>query len=193
MGRPDLLESLERRGQEQMEALARQAHDEEDRLLQEQSRLREQCRCEHLQKLEGAMAALREEILAGARREAALIRLESESELAARLHALARRLLPGLRGQGYEEAFESLCLEIPSGTWSRIHVHPQDVHPAQKVFTSAQVLSDGTITGGLVAEDSAGDIRILNTLEKRLELAWEELLPRLLEALRVREDSDAMD
>lgn len=192
MGRSDLMESLRKRGEEQLAAIEGESEKHREQMRLEQTRILDEERSQYLQAQHRRVSVLCEGILQQSRREAAMLRLKGQDELAQRLQGIARRLLPRLRQRDYEQAFQGLCKEIPAGTWSRIHVHPLDVSLARQAFAESEILGDESITGGLIAKGPQGRVRILNTLDKRLELAWETLLPLLVEDIWKREDGDGM-
>ena len=144
---------------------------------------------------EDRLSRLREE-LAASRREAArdeaetVLRqaegeirdrtLRTEREVSERLYRMAIGLLPELRGENDEKSFRSLSEELPPFQWSVVRVNPADVGLARTLFPDADVAGDEHIAGGLEAASDGDRVRIVNTYEKRLERAWEELLPRLL-------------
>ena len=47
-------------------------------------------------------------------------------------------------------------------------------------FPDAEILFDKAITGGLEAISDGGEVRVVNTFEKRLERMWEEMLPEIM-------------
>jgi V/A-type H+-transporting ATPase subunit E len=59
-------------------------------------------------------------------------------------------------------------------------VNPEDVGFAKNIFAGADIIPDKTIAGGVDAMTDGGEIRVINTFEKRLERAWVDMLPELL-------------
>ena len=107
-------------------------------------------------------------------------RLLSERALADRLYGLARSSLPTLRNVGYRDMFMSFAQELPRFTWKTIRVNPADEALAREQFPDAEILFDKAITGGLEALSAAGEVKVVNTFEKRLESMWEEMLPEMM-------------
>jgi V/A-type H+-transporting ATPase subunit E len=89
-----------------------------------------------------------------------------------------------LRDQGYENVFAALVRELPPRRWQVVRVNPADIGIARTYFPDSEIIPDAAITGGLEVMDQDGEIRVTNTLEKRCELAWQELLPELLKAAK---------
>ncbi|MBJ6725175.1 V-type ATP synthase subunit E family protein [Geomesophilobacter sediminis] len=135
---------------------------------------------------EMAVAAERGRVIATAQGKGALIRLEAESLLAERLFRLAQEALARLR-QDTPSLFEALAAELPSCRWETVRVNPADRELAAAAFPEAQIEAEAGIHGGMVAVAPGGRIRVDNTLEKRLERAWPQLLPRLVQAIAPEE------
>lgn len=109
---------------------------------------------------------------------------QAEIELAERLYHLARRVMPVLQDEVRGEMFVRLARELPARTWERVHVNPSDLAWAREFFPQAEVVADGDITGGVEALDREGGLRVINTLEKRLERGWPLILPAIFAELR---------
>ncbi len=125
--------------------------------------------------------------LSAANNRARSVRLSAEQAISGQLRDAARSSLASLRTAGYEAVFERLARELPSNSWETVRVNPADVALARTLFSGAEIVPDPAITGGLDAAD--GSIRIVNTFEKRLERAWGDMLPVLIEEV-YREVSD---
>ncbi len=132
------------------------------------------------QELAREIAAQDSAIIAEAEREARRIQLAAEEKLAERLFELARRLLPRLRNGGYPAVFARLAAELPPDAWEEVRVNPADAELAAALFPAARIVTDAVICGGLEGLADGGRVQIVNTLEKRLERGWPELLPLLL-------------
>jgi vacuolar-type H+-ATPase subunit E/Vma4 len=61
-----------------------------------------------------------------------------------------------------------------------VRVHPADIDLARKHLSDAEIVPVETITGGMDAAMEDETVRVINTFEKRLELAWADLLPLLI-------------
>lgn len=179
----------------------RKAADERVRLLwQEAERHAEGARAESARKLvrlreesERSRTALNAErasaALAEANNKARMLRLSAEHELCQRLLNAALAALPLLRDGRYEKTFAKMAEELPALAWKIARVNPRDAVLAQRHFPGADIVSDETISGGMDVSDAEGSIRVVNTLEKRLERAWNDMLSDLVREVR-REVSD---
>lgn len=121
--------------------------------------------------------------LMAAKRQADQTLARAHTQLAARLRALAVQDLACLRDEGYAQAFARLVRELPGEAWEEIKVHPDDQGLARAALPQARIVGDGRITGGLEVMSNGGRMRVDNTLAKRLERAWPELLPKILREL----------
>ena len=186
MGHQELLAALQQEGEEQAKAIRRAAAEAEDALRAEIAGRRNALRGEQEQRLIMARAARQREILAAAAQEAALIRLRAEHELALRLRERATACLELLRDEGYGELFRELVQELPACAWATVRVNPVDRELATDCFPNAAIVTDPTITGGLVAASADDSLTVVNTLESRLERCWPDLLPGLMTELRGR-------
>ena len=86
-----------------------------------------------------------------------------------------------LREKDYPGIFSLLAAELPPIGWETLRVNPTDAEIAADLFPRARIVPDTAICGGMEALAEEGRIRIINTLEKRLERVWPELLPALIE------------
>jgi vacuolar-type H+-ATPase subunit E/Vma4 len=59
-------------------------------------------------------------------------------------------------------------------------VHPDDVERAKTCFPNAEITAMEEISGGLEVTSDDGLVTVVNTCEKRLERAWESLLPEMI-------------
>lgn len=184
MGYRELIDALRREGAEKAAAIRKEAETEAEALRRQTAERIDSLRAEYARRSEAACAAIRRDILAEAERKARQLRLTAEHSLATRLLELARKALPGLRDERQGETFAALAAELPPLQWGRVRVNPADEAMARRLFADAEIETDAAAVGGMEAEASGGRFRVVNTLEKRLERGWPELLPRLLAAIR---------
>ncbi|HEY6874298.1 MAG TPA: V-type ATP synthase subunit E [Geobacteraceae bacterium] len=184
MGYRELIDALRREGEEKGAALRRETDAEAARLEESAAGRAGRLREEFERRLAGAVADQRREFLANARKKGELALLAAENALAERLGRIAQNSLPLLREDDPERLFTLLAEELPPADWERVTVNPADAGVARRLFPAAEIVADGAVTGGIVAVDSGGRLRVDNTLEKRLERGWPELLPSLMEELR---------
>ncbi|HEX9080191.1 MAG TPA: V-type ATP synthase subunit E [Desulfuromonadaceae bacterium] len=183
MGQRELLEALRGEAEAKGAAIHGATEAEAERLRAaaragiEELRRREERSCRL------SCAARRREIMARAEREAGLIGVRAEDRLAKRLWQRALAALAGMRDEGYGRLFGRLAAEIGEAGWSTVWVNPADRDLAAPLFPGARIVADPAITGGLRAASGDGRLTVSNTLETRLERAWPDLLPGLVEEL----------
>jgi len=177
----ELLASLRRKGEERIAELKADAERQAVAIEQEfAARVREK-----KEALASEFRVAREELgrktVLKAERRNRESHTQAESELADRLAAIARGLLPALREDNYELLFARLAGEIPAACIERIAVNPEDLGLARRFFPQAAIVADPAITGGLQASCAGGGLSIDNSFEKRLQRAWQRLLPQLID------------
>lgn len=183
MGYRELIDSLRRGGEEKVQAIRQATEAEAARIEAEHAARIEALRDAYARRQQAAMAAQARDLLAEAEREGGMVRLEAENVLAGRLYLVARALLAELREQEGAGLFAALAAELLPCQWETVRVNPADAELAKVRFPQARIESDDGITGGLEVAAEGGRVRIDNTLEKRLERGWPELLPRLMNAI----------
>lgn len=184
MGCKELIESLRTAGDERIKAMRAEAEQEAERVRAEAARRIAEVRSDHAAKRSTAAAAHAEQYLAEANGTVRQKRLLAERALADRLYGLARSSLPALRNVGYREMFTSFKQELPRFTWKTIRVNPADGALAREQFPDSEILFDKDITGGLEAISDEGQVKVVNTFEKRLERMWEEMLPEIMKEVK---------
>lgn len=186
MGQRELLETLRREGDEQAAAL-RQAAGQQSQQLRDEARekLRELRSAQEERRRQLCLVCQRE-VLAEAQREAALVRLRKEHDLALRLRQRAEAGLERLRRVRGDSLFDRLAAELPREAWVAVRVNPVDAPLAATRFPGAAVQVDDAVRGGLAVVTVDGDFSVVNTLEARLERSWPELLPRIMAEVRGR-------
>ena len=183
MGHLELIESLRREGSERLAALREGAEIEASRLEAETAARIGALHELYAGRRRAAVAAKEEAVLSEARRRESLIGLEADNLLASRLYRLARGALPKLGREGGAGLFEALAAELFNCRWETVRVNPADEELARLAFPDARIEGDDSLSGGLEASAEGGRVRVDNTLEKRLERAWPELLPVMLDAV----------
>jgi V/A-type H+-transporting ATPase subunit E len=186
MGRRELLEALQHEGRETMDAIAVRGRAEEERLRSAAELRREELRREHEGRREHLCGVRQRTLKSKGVREAALIRLRAEHALAQRLRERARDCLTQLRGDDGGPLFRALASELPAVPWHTVWAAPGDTALAAALFPGATIIPDETLAGGLKAAAADGTLTVDNSLEKRLERMWPDLLPPLIAELRER-------
>lgn len=183
MGHESLLQALRRKGEEKAREIWERAEVEAARLRAEAARQIKERRSRAGREQAEAAAEVSRSLRREAERQVQALRLEVRNVLADRLHQAAKETLVQLRGRNYPELYATLAEELPPFSWSRVRVNPADEDLARKYFPEAEIVCDPNISAGMEVEGDQGRIRLDNTLEKRLERAWERILPALLEDL----------
>jgi len=179
MGHETLIASLRKEGEEKVRAVRDAAGAEAENIKAETAgkieRLREEYRSKEIR-----LTKIQEgDIVSSAEKKARIIMLSAEKSLSDRLFHLSLTCLHELRREGYENIFSALVKEIPTAGWDAVHVHSADAAMARRYFPDSGIVPDDNISGGF--EAAAENRRyIINTFEKRLERAWEEILPFLV-------------
>lgn len=192
MGREELKKALVVEAEERTRALWAAAEAEIDALRDQVALQREEQEAREARQLETAVtdlrAACRQQALDAERQTV----LQAESDLAERMQALATTLLPRLVAADRRTWLTRLVVELPDHPWEEVHVRPEDLEIAKGLFPGAEAVPQETMAGGVVVTADAGRIRVDNSLEKRLERRWPEILPLLFTEIRrkVSEDDD---
>jgi V/A-type H+-transporting ATPase subunit E len=184
MGYRELIAALREEGEEKLATLRRETDAETARLEEEAAGRSDRLHEEFERRRAGAAADRRKDVLAAARKGGESALLTAENAVAERLGRIARASLPLLRGEDPGRLFASLTAELPPADWERVTVNPADAGEAKRLFPAAEIVADAAVAGGLIAVAAEGRLRIDNTLEKRLDRAWPEMLPLLMEELR---------
>ena len=183
MGYQELIDSLRKEAHGKVQAIREKTSAEAEQIKTETSgkikELREEFHIREMKLIREKEGAL----LSTAGNKALSIRLSAEKSLSDRLFNLAGSLLSELRDNRYPDNFVSLIRELPSAEWQKAKVHPEDVSIAQEHFQGVEIIPDAQITGGIEVFSEKGRQHIINTFEKRLERAWEEILPLLMSAI----------
>lgn len=181
MGSEELLAALRHEGEKKVALIREEAEAAAARLRSEAAARLAQLREESAQKQAGAVRAEQRAAAVEAGHAARDILLAAEQRLAQRLFTLALTLLPRIRDAEYPAFFARLAGELPSREWETLQVNPADLELAAILFARARTVPDPAISGGMDALAQGGRLRVINTLEKRLERGWTELLPLILE------------
>jgi vacuolar-type H+-ATPase subunit E/Vma4 len=180
MSAEELIRSLNHEARERQQAIRDEARAETEKLRAEAKRKVEALSLKYRAEEAEALREKAAEITAVAEVQARAIRQETSEELGERFLALAFSSLAELRADGYQRVFRALAAEIPPYEWKVVRVNPADEDLASEVFPGAEVVCDDSISGGLETSSEDGRVRVINTFEKRLERAWDEVLPRLI-------------
>ena len=180
MGLEELISTLKKGEQKQIDAIWQQANAEADSLRGQAAEAIAKITEEHADQLASACRKSVRSIVAEADIKARKKKLFAYQGLDEVLRQAAMKQLPELRQQNYEKVFALLARELPDCQWEKIIVNPADVDIAAKSFIKNFVQSDSAISGGLIAVSAGGRIVVDNTFEKRLERKWDQIIPELI-------------
>jgi V/A-type H+-transporting ATPase subunit E len=180
----ELIDALEKECGEKIKKIWKEAEEEADKAKADALKRTEEMRCEYERKESSAVRERTDAVVAEAKNRARIIRLRGDEELARRLYRLAAESLSQVRDSRYRELFASLVRELPSHPWDIVKVNPGDAGIAGEFFPGAEIMPDTAITGGIEVTDKNAGVRIVNTLEKRLDRAWQDILPELIQDIR---------
>lgn len=183
MGSRELIESLRETTEERIASMRQEAESDAEKIRSNVYREIERIR-EHYAKTHAL--EIREKtvkILSEGHNQSRLVKLSEENKMSERLYSLALSSLILLRNEGYRDTFLALAGELPPLLWETVRVNSEDVDLAKKCFPDAGIIAKGTITGGMDVLAENGKLRVSNTFEKRLERAWQEMLPRIISDL----------
>jgi vacuolar-type H+-ATPase subunit E/Vma4 len=190
MARPALIESLRSQAARDLEAIRAEARADAERYRAELAARLEEERARLDQLTAAEVRRVEADGAAAAERKAREMRAVATVTLADRLLAIAVGELPQLRGTTPARQFEALARELPQRDWQRVCVNPADVADARRRFPGATIEGNPAIAGGMELECDDGRIRISNTLETRLAIAWPDLLPELIAQVAARSHPD---
>ncbi len=180
MGSRELIESLRRAGEESILLLRKDAEQEAEAMQASLSKRIAELSRHYADELAAAENEESRRARAEAGSRVRAIRLAAEKTLSDRLFSIVHASLAQLRNDGYPAVFEKLAQELPALPWKLVRVHPADIELARKHLPDSEIVPVETIAGGLDAAIADRTIRVINTFEKRLELAWGDLLPLLV-------------
>lgn len=189
MGVELLLADLRRKSEQRIAAIRSRAESAAAALRAEQEKELAAARALLVRQRAEAERAVAEPIIRAAEIQALRIRDDASRKLGGRLHDLARQDIARVRAAEYPAIFAAMVAELPEVIWSEVRVSPQDLALARPFFPGAEIKSDPAITGGFIVESSDRGLRVVSTLERRLELAWPFAQPLLLR--QIEEEIDA--
>lgn len=189
MSREILIRELQQKSSERIGEIWREAEEKEKELRAEEERIFALYRSAEegrLQEVERSAAA---PVVFAAEKQAMQMIDDALRQLSDRLYALACKMLPQVRRDGYRDIFAGLVGELPPFEWETIAVNELDAELAGSYFPDAEIRTDPTISGGFTAAGDNDRYRVINTLDRRLEKAWPFVLPGLLREIAGEEDA----
>jgi len=184
MGQSELEAALRRDGDDKAREIWTRAETEMERLRSEQQTQLQHAEHVATAERESKVMRLRASRLSEAERQAMCFRVDAEAALAHRLRQLAQNQLDKLAVSGGDQLFKALAAEIPTHQWQKVLVNQRDRQLATELFPQADIEASEEIIGGLMVRNDSSGIQIENTLGKRLQHLWPDLLPELMAELR---------
>lgn len=177
----ELIKSLWLRAEDKIRTIDRESMEEEARVEMEISLKINRLREEYEKTAAAESAKTAGHILSEAQAVVRAMKLENRRRLSDRLYMLMRSSLVLLRNMEYSVAFNVMAMELPPLPWASVRVNPGDAGIAQKSFPDSDIIPDQGISGGMDVTTGDNSVRVVNTLEKRLERAWDDILPDLIQ------------
>lgn len=181
MAYEDLLKSVEESAHEKETELRRRAAAAVDEIRARAKKQADAIRRSHLDEAQKSVTAERNKLLYLTRAENKELMIKTRETAFERAFDEARSRLSGLRNDPkYPAVFENLLREathsLADGSFV-VHTDPKDTALCRKVLAalkiSAEIRTDITTAGGVVASLPDGSVVISNTVESRLERARE--------------------
>ena len=186
MGLEELLNTLKKKEQKQIDDIWQAAKNEAEKLRTQVAEAIADITKVHADKLASACHKSMRAIFLEAETRNLKKKLFAHQALDKALLNAAIIQLPDLRKQHYQEVFANLVEELPVRQWEKIIVNPKDLELAAKFFTVDTIHPEAAISGGFVAAGANGRIIVDNTFEKRLEKKWPYILPAIIAELEKR-------
>lgn len=186
MGLQELLNTLRKNEQKQIDALWQAAKSEAEKLRQQVDEATADITKKHSDQLASACKKSMRSIFSKTETNVRTKKLFAYHTLEHALLKAATKQLPALRKKNYENVFASLAAEIPDIKWEEIVVNPADSDLAAKFYRAKIIHTEPAISGGLIAIAAEGKIIVDNTFEKRLERQWHHILPAIIANLEQR-------
>lgn len=186
MGLEELLRTLKKNEQKQIEDIWQAAKTEAETLQKQNAEAIANITKNHAEQLASACQKSMRAIFSDTETRAREKKLFAYQALDKALRNTALKELSRLREQDYDKIFADLVDELPEFKWEKIIVNPGDLELAAIFFPENIIEPDLEISGGLVAVTANGKIVVDNTFAKRLERKWLSILPVLIEKLEKR-------
>ena len=183
MGLKELLSSLEKNKQKQIEAIWQEANREAENQRQQVADAIAGITKNDEEKLALACQKSMHAIFSATGIKTRKKKLLAFQALEKALRNAAIEQLPALRQKNYQAVFAQLVAELPPINWGKIFVNPDDRNLAARFFAVDIIKPDPTISGGLIAITAEGRMTVDNTFEKRLERKWFLIFPAMIETI----------
>lgn len=180
MGLDELLGSLKKNKQSQIDTIWQEANREAESLRKQVDEAIADITKKHAEQLASACQKSMRSIFSDTEIKTRTKKLLAYQTLEQSLRNVAHKQLPALRENNYDAIFAQLVNELPKRSWEKIVVNPADQLLTKTFFPAEIILPDPAVSGGLVAITEGDRITVDNTFEKRLERKWHHILPAIL-------------
>jgi vacuolar-type H+-ATPase subunit E/Vma4 len=180
LGLEELIDTLRKKEQSQIEDIWQTAKNEAESLRKQITEAIAEITRNHAEQLDSACQRSMRTIFSDANTKTRRKKLLAYKFLDQALQATALKQLSSLRKQNYDSVFAKLVGELPERQWEKIFVNPADLKMAAKFFTADIIEPDSSICGGLIAITAENKIIVENTFKKRLERKWFQILPAII-------------
>lgn len=180
MGYQELIDALIKEGQEKILSIWQKANEESEKILLEKEKKILQIKERYERLTQSLCEEKREKIMLESKKEAQRIKLEAEKRFLEKIYNLSLSMLNHLRE---ECEFIDFTKEIPEYKWDIVEVNNADQTIAKELFPDSEILIDNSISAGLRVKTKDEKLYIDNTLEKRLERAWNQIIPELVKEI----------
>lgn len=180
MGLEELLGSLKKNKQKQIDTIWHEVKSEAESLRKQVAEAIDDITRNHAEQFASACQESKRSIFSETEIKTRKKKLLAYQVLEQAMQNAAIKQLPALREKDYDVVFAQLVGELPQRTWEKIAVNPADLELAAVFFAADIIQPDPAISGGLVAITKGGTITVDNTFEKRLERKWLHMLPAII-------------
>lgn len=192
----DILLALDEQCREECRAINNAAQEEAERILEKARREADEIREARLQRAKSEAESETISILYSARLKARNAVIQAKEEMVEEALQESEKRLQELRSyEDYAGVMEGWLREGLSRLSGKIIVHtdPLDSELAKSLLDDLEVeyeiIPDMSISGGVVLSDTEGKVKIINTVEERLNRAREKLRMQVSETLFEEEES----
>lgn len=186
MGLEELLSTLRKNEQRQINDIWQAAKDEAAAIRQQVADAIADITQKHTEQLDSACLKSKRAIFSETDINVRGKKLFAHQALEHALYNAAMKQLPFLRQHNYEGIFALLVEELPQRQWEEIIVSPQDLDLAARFFAAETIRPEPAIIAGLIATAAEGKIIVDNTFEKRLARKWPQILPAIIAEIEKR-------
>lgn len=199
-----ILDAIEASGQEEIDKISEQAQKEADEILEAAREEAQAIEETERQKVLRSARRERAHLLHDASSKRLKIQQEGREHLIEEILGQSRQRLQNFRAEGeyvdvlgrfVEEAFEALAASLSENDGALIEIDPRDREKIEKILPElsheVEIEENGESWGGVTLASGDSRVRVINTLEARLERARAYLYTSLSARFENNEDKDS--